>query len=654
MLEASVLIGLPGNIAIWRLLSLKGIHMALQALEETLLWDFSLDGMITELRSRGFEARTVHVGVHEVGHLQLPTLLQLVNGNWLLLRWAEPGGYAVEQGLSGIEFVKYEMLESMLAGPAIDLEDPIPDVGGLWTRMLKTLPRYRKEIIHAGIASLLFQGVALVTPWLTGRAIDQALPTGAVGHLQMICIGVILCALFRAWISWLRETTILAFSIKFEAVAEKGLFSHLLNLPFQYLQGKSLGELLQAFSGLGQARVQLLSQGLGIALSGVTAVFYLVYMLMIMPGATAIVVCVSLVTGCLVIIFGRLQAKEQRLEVKARQEQNSALVELVSGASTLKATASHDWALRRWSERLGRSLKHSLRRGRLSLWESTSGEILSQGLSMMILVWGGYKVLAGETTLGQLMVFSQLSSSFGGTLVSFFRTIVSFQVLRPQLEMVQEIFSMERDPKPPRKGPKELGGPILLEDIWFRYSPRSPWVLQAVHLKVNPGDFHHVKGASGSGKSTLLKVIAGLYAPNNGSVSVGGLDPYAASSLITFLPQFPALHSGSILDNLKIFSGNASVEHLRDVSQDTGLDTWIRGLPMGYETRVSSGASNLSGGQKQMIVITAILASSKKLLLLDEAMSNMDWVTRSRILRSKYFQGRTILYASHEEIFSGK
>lgn len=84
------------------------------------------------------------------------------------------------------------------------------------------------------------------------------------------------------------------------------------------------------------------------------------------------------------------------------------------------------------------------------------------------------------------------------------------------------------------------------------------------------------------------------------------------------------------------------------------MDEWVKTLPMGYQTMVASGGGNFSGGQRQLVAISAVLASNKQLLLLDEALSNLDWVSRQRILQCRRFQGRTIIYASHEEVLIGK
>lgn len=650
MAKAEGIIGLPGNIALWRLLALRGVSLPLQALEETLLWDFSLDGMVVELRTRGFEARAVQVSAKELDHLELPTLAQVENGDWLVMRRRAPGGYLVEQGMGGVEFAPLEMLALALTGPALDLGDGLPEKGSLWSRMFSLLPRHRKELVLAALGALILQALSLVTPWLTGHALDRALPQGASSMLLVLSLGLVLTAFFRAWVGWLKEVTLLVFATRFEASLSKGLLEHLLWLPFRQLQQKTLGELLQAFTGLGAARYALLNNGLGSVLSAVTAFAYVILMAMTLPGLTALVVGAALLMGLLSVLLGRLQAREQGVEVTAGQAQRSALVEMFNGLPTMKATGCQDWAIHRWSQRLDMGLRHSLRRERLGLWGEIIQETLTQTLSSVILIWGGYQVLAGALSLGSLVAFTQLSAGFVAAIVSLARAWVQFMILKPQLRVAEELLESPRQERPPRKGPDQLPEPLVVEDVWFRYAPQNQWVLQASNLSVEPGALYHLQGPSGSGKSTLLKLVAGLYDPEKGSISVGGLDPRIASSSMMYLPQFPQLMSGSIQDNLKVFSGGASRSRIDDVAAETGLAEWTDTLPMGYQTLLVSGGNNLSGGQRQLIAITALLASDKKLLLLDEALSNLDWVSRSRIIKSRHFKGRTVLYASHEEI----
>ncbi len=120
------------------------------------------------------------------------------------------------------------------------------------------------------------------------------------------------------------------------------------------------------------------------------------------------------------------------------------------------------------------------------------------------------------------------------------------------------------------------------------------------------------------------------------------------------MPQFVDLYGGSIKDNLQILSGQTDWERILAAARESGLDDWVRILPMGYASILPSGGGNMSGGQRQLIVLTAIMATHQRILLMDEAMANLDGLRQRRILESPWFRDKTILYASHGKGFHGE
>jgi ABC-type bacteriocin/lantibiotic exporter with double-glycine peptidase domain len=166
--------------------------------------------------------------------------------------------------------------------------------------------------------------------------------------------------------------------------------------------------------------------------------------------------------------------------------------------------------------------------------------------------------------------------------------------------------------------------PAALEDVWFRYGASGPWVLQGYDLRVEPGQKVTLAGPSGSGKTTVLRLLAGLHVPEKGKVLVAGREPREVRHDLLYLPQFVRIFGGSIMDNLRIFSNGAPLEKLTETAGATGLQGLVATLPMGYRTLLPPGGRNLSGGQRQLIALTGALASGRPLLLLDEAMANLD------------------------------
>lgn len=641
--------GLPAPMAWRQLLNRLGGSGATPPEADLTDGENAPNEILQKLRGCGLAGRFVQVHPDALGRLSLPTLILAAQEEWVLIVRKRRKNWLIED-FSGSRFVSEAALSRAYNGTALELETAFPEEGSLWVRLLKLIPKNARFLWMSLATSALVQLLSLLSPWMTAWMVDGALARGAWSMLQILCIGILLITLFKAWITWLREITLNAFTAKVDVTTEKGLFEHLLHLPYKHLQRKSLGELLQAFSGIKRARAIALNRGLTTIFDSSTAATYLICLVMLMPSATAVVLLGALVMGGTSTIVGYLQARIAQHQIEASQAAHSALAELIKGAPTLKATGSQRWVLERWRKRLSLELSHSLRQERLRLWETSITEVLTQGTSIYILIWGGFKVLAGELSLGQLLAFSQLSTGFLTTMGNLSQTVLAFALAKPQMTQAIEVFATNRQTQEhPTEAPLPPGT-LLAEDIWFRYEEKGPWILKGVNLKVEPDTFHHLKGESGSGKSTFLKLLAGLYPPETGRISMSDSGGKTNFQQLAFLPQFPQLSSGSILDNLKIFSSGQSKTHILQISNETGLNEWIKTLPMGYNTRIASGGANLSGGQRQLIAITAILASNKQFILLDEALSNLDWVSRQKILKSSRLKGRTVIYASHEEI----
>ena len=225
----------------------------------------------------------------------------------------------------------------------------------------------------------------------------------------------------------------------------------------------------------------------------------------------------------------------------------------------------------------------------------------------------------------------------------------SLAVLRPQLAKTQEILKDEPEKRTTRRavsGARSV--PVLMEDVWFRHGPESPWIAKGYSRRFEAGSKQVITGASGFGKSTIIRMLAGLYAPEEGSISIGGMSPQAAANDILYLPQFVNLFSGSIIENLRILSGGAPVARLLQAAELTGLSSFVESLPMSFGTMlVSPGGKNISGGQRQLIALTAAIASERKLLLLDEAMSNLDPILARSIRNVLEALPATIIEARH-------
>ena len=633
--------------AVWRLLRIHGHEGGLQAFREAHDLRGSAEALAEPLERAGIQARPALIEAEELSFLDVPTILQLRDGSWVVLEDRTRKSLQVTGG-DGSRSLSIDELAPFLSGYALDVSPSLPAGKGLWDRLIALVLQHKRTLVLLALASVLLQLLGLVTPEVTGAVMDRALPDRSRSTLHLVAVGVVLVTLFQASIGWVREKVLLFLVTRIDLSAERGLLQHLLRLPFPFLDRMTIGERLQAFTGLAGAREVVAERTLAAVLDGFMAIAFVVSMATKMLAATAVVIAVAMVMAALAIVIGTRQARHQADEIEAQARERGYLSELIAGIGTVKAAGAEAQGLDRWVQRFKGELRHALARQRLGLWSDVGLETLRQGLYAAIIVWGGGLILDGKLQIGTLFAFVQLSGGFLGAAFGLVRSYLAFAVLRPQLTRTQEALKQVPETRSTRRlTSASRSSPIVMENVWFRHRPDSPWIVRGYSRQFEAGGKHVVTGPSGFGKSTILRLLAGLYVPEEGSISIGGMSPHAAGGDILYLPQFVNLFAGSIVENLRLLSGGAPASHLFAAAEVTGLAALVANLPMKYYTILSPGGKSISGGQRQLIALTAAIASQRKLLILDEAMSNLDPILAAALRKILEAIPATIIEARH-------
>ncbi|BDU74939.1 peptidase domain-containing ABC transporter [Mesoterricola silvestris] len=643
MAEPAPLAGFPPEEALGRLLARLGHEGGRQAFRDGL--DPGPDRMIEALEDRGLQGRAARLDSRDLAYLERPTLVELREGTWVLLLDGPSGSFSVETP-GGVRTLDPEALAERISGRALDLSPALPPGATLWARLKPLFLRQPRSLLQLGAALLMLQALALVLPATTALILDRALPDGASSLLALGVAGMFLATVHQVWIGWIQERVVLFFSTRLAVSAERGFLEHALRCPFPFLQSRTLGDLLQAFGGFAAARDLLPARTVGVFLSGAMGFLYLLAMFALLPGASLVILLVTALLALPTLALGRVQARLQARQVEAAAREHGLLIELVTGIATLKGSGTEARALDRWRGRRRAVLGLELTRSRLNLASDLVLGLVSQALAIGLFIHGGLRLLEGSLKPGTLFAFLQLSSGFTSSFLAVVHTALTLLILKPQLAKAQEILSREPDPRPRRDSPTPGPVPAVLEDVGFRYTPSSPWVLQGYDLRVDPGEKATLAGPSGFGKTTVLRLLAGLHVPERGRVRVAGRDPREVRHDLVYLPQFVRIFGGSILENLRIYACGAPLERLMEAAGPTGLQALVDTLPMGYRTLLPPGGRNLSGGQRQLIALTGALASGRPLLLLDEALANLD-AAHAAPLRTLLAQGPWTLVSAN-------
>jgi len=378
----------------------------------------------------------------------------------------------------------------------------------------------------------------------------------------------------------------------------------------------------------------------------ITAIALLIIMSLSMRGATAMVAVVAVVSAAIAILAGARQSSLHQRVVAADVKERGRALELFTHIATIKAAGVEKSAVARWLTLLRRARLMRCRSEQLTLGCNVSIDLLGQLQLQALWIWGGLRVMEGSMQLGELSGFALMAAAFHTAVSGLSRSFVKIQSARPHLQQTQAL--LEQAPVKARGRPRRSSADnVKLCDVWFRYDATRPWVLSGADLEISAGEVRHIPGPSGSGKTTLLKLVAGLYEPCSGRILIGGHPPSTRRADMIYLSQGLRPFNASVLENLRVFSCGAPFERLMRTAELTGLAEWIASLPMGYDTRLSHGGANLSGGQRQLVALTAALASDRPILLLDEATSHLDAFAAARLASNSIFAGRTVLYTGH-------
>ncbi len=639
--------GYSRSEAVFRLLQMHGYENNLTLFNDMYSIDCMKD-MVAALDSQSLPSRHSVINNNDIPHLQLPSIVECNDKSWVVIETKKGNRYIIDSA-SGKMPLKLNEIGQYISDNFIELLPALPDGNGLWDRLVKLIGLHKKAFMQVIATSLLLQLMMLVIPELTGIVLNRALPDSAGSILMLVSLGIVTVSIYQAWIGWIRGLVMVYINSRLEVAVQRGFLDHLIHLPFPFLQRKTLGEFLQAFRGLSASKEFLGGHAIPATFDGIFSVILLITMFIKLPMITMVIVGIAVVMSVFSVIIGRFQVRLQGKEVSAQARQQGYLSELINGHVTIKAAGAEKQGLYRWMRFFGEELAYSLKKNRLELYSETGLSTIQQSIVVMILVWGGYLCLNGKTTIGTVFAFLQLSSGFLGAVFGVINFYLMVVLLKPQLIHTREILSTKTpaDKRYLSKTRAEESVSVVMKDVWFRYTPDGPWVLKGYNLDVKAGEQHVFNGVSGSGKSTILRLLSGLYTPEKGTVSIGNMRPEHSQQKLFYLPQFVQLYAGSIMENLKIFSGDVNQGHLMGIASETGLDEIVSTFPMKYETIVTHGGKNLSGGQRQLIALSAILAGRRSLVLLDEPMANIDAVRSAKLHCLIDSRKCTVILAQH-------
>ena len=522
--------------------------------------------------------------------------------------------------------------------------------------LVSLLRPYGGRVTLMFVALLLATGAALAPPYLAGRAIDDGIRGGDTGALTVIVLAFLGAALLN-WVATYAQTFLINW-VGQRALQDLRveLFEHLQRLSIGFYSRNRAGVLISRLTNDVQALDQLVTEGISTLFSATLTLVGTAVILVLLDAELAMITFLTfpvLLVGS--VAFRLASAGAYRLTREKIAQVTAYLQETLSGVRVVRAFGQEPRHKTRFAELNDEHREANMKTVYLNAAYFPSVELLSAVATAAILLYGGQQVVDGAVTIGVLATFVFYLQSFFDPIQSLSQLYTTYQAGMAALDKIFELLDEKPDvaDKPGAAELPRVRGEIRFEDVTFSYGGDA-LALDRVTLTVPPGQTLALVGATGAGKSTLAKLVARFYDPDEGRVLIDGHDlrdvtERSLRSQLGIVPQESFLFSGTIRDNIAFGRADATDEDVIEAAQAVGAHDFIERLAEGYDTEVGERGGHLSAGQRQLVAFARAAAADPRILILDEATSNVDVRTEAQIERGlrRLLAGRTAIVIAH-------
>ncbi|MBQ7250242.1 MAG: ATP-binding cassette domain-containing protein [Bacilli bacterium] len=592
---------------------------------------------------------------------KFPGIIHWGGGHFVVINGFRGKKAIINDPAKGIVKVDLETFDKTFTGIYLEI---IPDEGfepggkrkSIFAFAKKRLKGAAPLIAFFAITTIVFYLIGIVNPVVNQVFVDYLLGGNNPGWLLpfiLIFAGIGFLQIIVTLVQALYQYKIRG---KLDLVGSATYMWRILRMPIEFFSQRMVGDLQSRQSENASIAETLVNVFAPLLFNTIMLIFYLVVMISKSWILTLVGVTTVALNAFVSFYVSKLRVNITRVQSRDRARLNGLTTKGIEMIETIKSNGAEASYFSTWSEAQDNVVAQRMKIAKTNAIIGLIPSFIAMIANYSILILGVYYTIKGEFTVGSILAFQGLLSSFMSPAMTIISSGQTLQEMRTSMERVDDVLDYPLDPNVTREIPMEeiskIKGNLVLSHVTFGYSRLDAPVLSDFNLEIKQGQKVAIVGSTGSGKSTLSKLISGLYSPWSGEIIFNGkkieeIDHEIFTSSIAVVDQDITLYEDTISNNIKMWDQSIENYEVIMACNDAQIHKAIMAREGQYNAPVLEGGKNFSGGEKQRLEIARSLAADPSIIILDEATSALDAKTEFEVVKAIKARGITTIVIAH-------